>query len=326
MKTRPLGKTGMDVTELALGGLFVSKYAGSREAGIEAIHRALELGINYIDTAPSYLDSEEVIGEALRGVTTPVYISSKLGGKPLPFLAKDKDFLRRSVENSLRLLGRDYLDVLMIHEPDRHEPVFFEWWEDEVNYRGPVLDLLHELVAEGLVKHIGLGGTTTQVMATIIATGQFEVVLTAFQYSLLFREAEWEVLPAAIKQGMGIVCGSPLQQGWLERRFEDQIHTPKLLSLPRRRQFQALYSYLDEINLPITEVAMRFVISNPHISCVLTGARSAEQVEQNFAVIEKGPLSPEILAALKEIADMVPFRPYDEPFGMPFERDWKVGG
>jgi aryl-alcohol dehydrogenase-like predicted oxidoreductase len=322
MKYRTLGKTGLQVSELALGGLFVSNYAVEREQGIATIHRALELGVNYIDTAPGYLDSEAVIGEALRGVTQPVIVSTKLGYEPKPFEPQNKDFLRRSVESSLQRLGREQVDILMIHEPDRYPPQFFDWWTDKENYRGPVLELLQELKAEGVTRFIGVGGTTPYPMARVLATGHYDVLLTAFQYSLLWREAEWEVLPTAIRLGMGIICGSPLQQGWLSARFDEEVnHGAPWLNLPRRRQFQALYSYLDEIGMAITDVALRFVISNPNVATVLMGARSPEQVEQNVAAVEQGPLPAEVLAALQEIADMVPFRPYEEPYGNPFGKE-----
>src|SRR5947208_16283935 len=119
MKTRVLGRTGLGVSELGLGGLFVSRVGGDREEGIRTIRRALEPGINRLDTAPGYHDSEEVLGLALSGVSRPVYLSTKLGGRPRPFDPKDRAALRRSVEESLRLLGRDSLDLLLIHEPDR---------------------------------------------------------------------------------------------------------------------------------------------------------------------------------------------------------------
>lgn len=318
MNYRTLGKTGLQVSELALGGLFVSNYAVERDKGVEVIHRALELGVNYIDTAPGYLDSEAVIGEALRGVNQPAIVSTKFGYEPKPFEPQNKDFLWRSLEASLERLGRDQLDILMIHEPDREPPNFFDWWTDKENYTGPVLEVLQEAKERGLTRFIGVGGTTPYPMARVLATGYYDVLLTAFQYSLLWREAEWEVLPTAVGLGMGIVIGSPLQQGWLSARFDEEVATAPWLNLPRRKQLQALYSYLDEINLPITEVALRFVISNPDISTVLMGAQSVEQVEQNVAAVEKGPLPAEVLAALREIYEMVPFRPYEEPYGMPF--------
>ena len=120
MERRVLGRTGLEVSVLGMGGLFVSEVGGQgREEAYRAVRRALELGVNYVDTAPTYADSEEVLGEALEGVLQPYYISTKLGGRPQPFDPKDGDALRRSVEESLRLLKREHIDILMIHEPDR---------------------------------------------------------------------------------------------------------------------------------------------------------------------------------------------------------------
>lgn len=325
MKKRILGKTGLQVSELALGGLFISSIGGTYEQTRDAILRALELGINYADTAPTYANSEEVLGKAIEDVSVPVILSTKLGGRPKPFLPQDKECLMKSVEESLRLLKRDYLDILMIHEPDR--PGQYDWWTDLENFYGPVEELLDELKKDGVIGFTGLGGTTVYELPHIIRTGRFDVVLTAFNYSLLWREAEHEVLPAAKEQNMGIIIGSPLQQGALARRYDEEVrHGARWLSSPRRKQFLALYNFLDEIDMSLTELALRFVISNPDISCVLTGARSCEEVEQNVASVEKGPLSPEILKRLNEIAAMVPFRPFEEPFGLPFTRAYRGPG
>src|SRR6476659_1488552 len=129
MRYRTLGRTGIQVSELGLGGLFVSRIGGDRSQATAAVRRALDLGVNWVDTAPTYADSEEVLGAALQGVTQPYYLSTKLGGRPLPFDPKDKVALRRSVEESLRLVRRDHIDLLMIHEPDR--PGQYDWWESE---------------------------------------------------------------------------------------------------------------------------------------------------------------------------------------------------
>jgi aryl-alcohol dehydrogenase-like predicted oxidoreductase len=325
MNLRTLGKTGLQVSELALGGLFVSNHGAAFEQGFAAVHRALELGINYIDTAPTYGNSEEVLGRALEGVEKPLIISTKLGGRPQPFLPQDKACLLQSVQESLRLLKRDYIDILMVHEPDR--PGQYDWWADTENFIGPVTEVLDELKQRGLIRFTGLGGTTAYEMARIIRTGQFDVLLTAFNYSLLWREAELEVLPAAIEQNMGIVIGSPLQQGSLARRYDDEVKTGAAwLSSPRRQQFLALYEFLDEIDIPLAELGLRFVLSNPHVSCVLSGARSPEEVEQNVAAAQKGPLTSEILTRLNEIAAMVPFRPFEEPAGLPFGRNYRGPG
>ncbi|MHB9134178.1 MAG: aldo/keto reductase [Armatimonadota bacterium] len=325
MKQRILGKTGLSVSELSFGGLFVANWFNELEQARGAVKRAIELSINYIDTAPGYGNSEEVLGKSLEGIDAPLIISTKLGGRPDPFNPRDKDGLRFSVRESLRLLGRKHIDMLLIHEPDR--PMQYDWWTEFDAAQGPVMEVLDELKGEGIIKFIGLGGTTAYELPRLINTGKFDVVLTAFNYSLLWREAEREVLPAAKAHNMGVIIGSPLQQGALARRYDDQVNAgAPWMSSPRREQYKALYAYLDEINLPIAEAGVRFVLSNPDISCVLMGPRTAEEVELNVAAAEKGPLPADVLARFNEIAAMVPFRPFEEPFGLPFAREYKGPG
>jgi aryl-alcohol dehydrogenase-like predicted oxidoreductase len=325
MKYRTLGKTGLQVSELGMGGLFVSSHGATREEGVRAARRALELGVNYVDTAPGYLDSEEVLGEALEGVPQPYILSTKLGGRPQPFDAQDADALRASVETSLRLLKREQIDILMIHEPDR--PGQYDWFPDWEHFHGPVCELLDELKAEGIIRFTGLGGTTAYTLPHIIATGAYDVVLTAFNYSLLWQEATIAVLPEAVRQGMGIVIGSPLQQGALARPYTEEVeHGARWLSPPRRAQFVRLYAFVQDLGMSLPELALRFVISNPAISTTLMGARSVEEVEQNVRSVEKGPLPEDVLAEIAAIAAMVPFRPFEEPFGLPFNWPYKGPG
>ena len=153
------------------------------------------------------------------------------------------------------------------------------------------------------------------------------MVLTAFNYSLLWQEALIAVLPEATRQQMGIVVGSPLQQGALSRVYREEVeHGARWLSPPRREQYRALYALVDEAGMSLPELALRFVLSNPDISCTLTGARSAAEVEANVAAAERGPLSQDILRSIAEIAAMVPFRPFEEPFVMPFGRAYRGPG
>jgi aryl-alcohol dehydrogenase-like predicted oxidoreductase len=326
MEKRILGRTGLEVSVLGLGGLFLSRHgANDREAARQAVQRALELGVNYVDTAPGYLDSEAVLGYALAGTERPYFLSTKLGGRPTPFDPRDKAGLRQSVQESLRLLGREQIDILFIHEPDR--PGQYDWWSDLDNFHGPVNEVLDELKAEGLIRFTGLGGTTAYEMVPIVATGRYDVLLTAFNYSLLWREATIALLPEAKRQNMGIVIGSPLQQGALARRYDQEIQAgARWLSPPRREQYRRLYAYLDELGMSLPELALRFVISNPDISTTLMGARSVAEVEANVQAVAQGPLPPEILARLQEIADLVPFRPFEEPFGLPFGRPYRGPG
>lgn len=330
MKKIELGKTGLLVSQLGLGGLFVASFATGIESAKAAVRTALDLGINYIDTAPTYGDSEEVLGKVLPEKVSPFILSTKLGGRPTPFNPRDKKALRDSFEESLRLLKRDSVDILMVHEPDR--PGQYDWWTDWQDLNGPVLELLDELKKEGLVKYIGIGGTTTSEMAHLCRSGKFDILLTAFNYSLLWREAALEVIPAAKEQNMGIIVGSALQQGALSRRYDEAISDSSVywLSKSRREQFQKLYAFLDECGIPLPELALRFVISNPDVHTVLMGARSPEEVCQNATAVNKGELPKEILDRLDEIAAMVPFRPFGEPAGLgwqlPNPRNYKGPG
>src|SRR5262245_28817557 len=107
MRPRVLGKSGLEVSELGFGGLFASALGPGFEASKRAVFRAVDLGIDYFDTAPAYADSEEVLGRILREVPVPLVLSTKLGGRPQPFDPRDGAALRRSFEESLRLLGRE---------------------------------------------------------------------------------------------------------------------------------------------------------------------------------------------------------------------------
>lgn len=321
MKTTPLGRTGLDISRIGFGGLFVASFSAQFDEARKAVHHALKRGINYIDTAPTYGNSEEVVGKALADVKQPLILSTKIGGRPQPFEPQNKACLRASVEESLRVLGRDHIDILMVHEPDR--PLQYKWWTDMVKVEGPVLELLDELKKEGKIRFSGLGGTTTTELAHLCRSGRFDVLLTAYNYSTLYREAAEELIPAARAAGMGIIVGSPLQQGALARRYDEQLKSPAAfwISKTRREQFLELYRFTEEIGMSLPELGIRFTLSHPDIHCVLMGAKSAAEVEQNIAAAEAGPLPVNILNRLDTIAARVPYRPFGEPFGL----GWLIG-
>lgn len=316
MKKVIMGRTGLEVGRLGLGGCFITSRAADITVACRAVSRAVDLGVNYMDTAPGYGNSEEVLGKALEGIRQPVIISTKLGGRPKPFMPQDKKCLEDSVKESLRLLRRDVIDILIVHEPDR--PGQYDWWTSWEELNGPVLEVLADLKKRGIIRFTGLGGTTVSELAYLVRKGDFDVVLTAFNYSLLWREAANEVIPEARAKGMGIIAGSPLQQGALARRYDDLVRKMDVpwLSRMRREQFRQLYDLLDECGISLPELALRFVISNADIHCVLMGARSASEVEQNAAAVEKGPLPADIMKRLDAIASMLPCRPFCEPFSL----------
>ena len=316
---RKLGNTGLEVASLSLGGLPLARRI-AKGATPDILRHAAAYGINLVDSAPSYYDSEVTIGEALREVDAEFIIGTKMGNlPPQDYKTQDPAFLRKSLEESFAHFGRDYIDILYIHEADR--PDLHDWWVDKDTYQGPVLDLLREYKEKGRIGFIGLGGTTTTEMARLIRSGKFDIVLTAFEYSLLWQEAKYDVLPAAKSAGMGILAGSPLQQGALTRIFwHDVVEKPmRWLSTPRRLQFKRLYEFIQDSGMPITEMAMRFVLSNPDIHTILTGVKSVAELETNVEAIMKGPLPPDMLKEIDDIYNMVPFRPFGEPFSPHFQ-------
>lgn len=319
-----LGRTGIEVSRLGLGGVFLASDSAPERDAHAAVGAALAAGINYIDTAPMYGDSEAVLGRVLAGRNDALVVSTKLGGRPSPFDPRDKAALRASFDESLRLLGREYIDILFIHEPDR--PGEYDWWTDRTHLQGPVLDVVRSLKDEGRIGYVGLGGTTAYEIVDLIETDVFDVVLTAFNYSLLWREAERYIIPAAASRGIGVVIGSPLQQGALARRFDLDSAKLRWLSPPRREQLRALYRFADRAGISLPELGLRFVISNPAVHCVLTGARSLADVSSSIAAVGLGPLDDASLAELDEIAAMVPFRPFEEPSSLPLGWDYRGPG
>ncbi|MEM5781141.1 MAG: aldo/keto reductase, partial [Lawsonibacter sp.] len=154
METIKLGRTDLEVTRLSLGGLFMSDLVGDFEKSRIATQYALDTGVRLIDTAPSYFNSETVLGNILKsyeGENKPL-ISTKLG-MPEPWSPKSRADIFASVESSMEKLGIDHIDILFIHEPERR--LQMDWWDSETTYDGPVMECLEELKAKGLIRHTG---------------------------------------------------------------------------------------------------------------------------------------------------------------------------
>ena len=325
MQTRRLGKTDLQISLLSIGGLYTSSLAGGESETRRIMERALDLGINAIDTAPAYADSEATVGQALQGNDAPLIITTKLGGRPQPFNPRDINALRESVDESLRLLGRDQIDILMVHEPDR--PQQYPWWTSYDPLNGPALELMEELKAAGKIKYTGLAGTTVTELASLVGSDRFDVVLTAFNYNALFREAKDTVIAAAKKKDMGIVLASTLGQGFLTRRADEEVQAkPIWLSETRREQFLAYYKLLDDAGMTATELCLRFAVGNPDISTIPVGCKTMEHLEAAVAAVEKGPLPADVASRLDEIAGMLPHRPYEEPMILPFGKPYHGPG
>ncbi|MEO9591743.1 aldo/keto reductase [Rhodopirellula bahusiensis] len=260
-------------------------------------------------------------GEAIAGIDAPLIVTTKLGGRPQPFDPQDINGLRHSVDESLRLLGRDHIDILMVHEPDRSHQ--YPWWSSYEPLEGPALDLMDELKAAGKIRYTGLAGTTVTELTSLVKSNRFDVVLTAFNYNVLFREAADSVIPAAVENDMGIVLGSAYGQGFLTRRADTEVLAkPIWLAEARQQQLLAYYELLDQAAMPAFEMCLRFVLSNPAISTIRIGCKTADHLEASVEAAAKGPLPTDILHRLDEIAAMVPCRPWEEPMILPFGKSY----
>ncbi len=319
MKKRILGRTGIEVGELSLGAAFVTRGEDGFEGTLPVVSRALELGINLADTSADYGNSEEALGWALEQIDRPCIVSTKLGPPPgwSDFQPKDKDQLRRVVDLCLKNLRRDMIDILMVHEPDR--PGQFDWYEDDISFHGPVVELLQQLKDEGVIGHTGIGGTGVYELARLCDTGWYDVVLTAFNSSPLWRDALTHVIPAASRHNMGVFLASTTQQGWLVKKYDEVYDGARWLSPQRRAQLQALYDLVDDVGIDLPVLCLRWALGVEGVSTVLTGPRNVAQLEQNFSAVEQGPLPDDIAHRLDDIYQMLPHRPFEEPAGCHLE-------
>lgn len=321
MQLRRFGKTELKVSHLSIGGLYTSSLAGGTFETHRILKRAIELGINYIDTAPAYADSEATVGAALKGIDAPIIMATKLGGRPQPFRPQDSTGLIQSVDESLRLLGRDHIDVLFIHEPDR--PQQYAWWSNYDPLEGPVLEVMDKLKRSGKIRFTGLAGTTVTELSRLVVQGPFDAVLTAFNYNALLREAESTVMKSARARDLAIVVASIYGQGFLTKRVDRELEQrPIWLNETRAQQMKAYYKLLDDAGMQAQELCLRFALGHPDIATIPIGCKTVAHLEESVRVAEKGPLPHDVAVRLDEIAAMLPHRPYEEPMILPFGKSY----
>ena len=299
MRYRELGNTGLRVSEVALGtvelGLnygFTGSAHYQRPApaeSIKLIRRAVELGINLIDTARAYGDSESLIGQALQGLSPRPYIASKVY---LPDELKTGDLrsLRRtivtSIETSLKELRIDTLDLIQIHNT-----------KAETMHCEEVFAVLDELKDRGLVRLLGASSATRgeSVPLEIIKSGLVSVLQAPF--NLLDQVLARSVFPQAALGGTGVLVRSAFLRGVLTNQVNS---IPERLT-PLREGALAVLRVLGTEVESLSEAALRFCLSFPAVSSVITGIRSISELETNLAAAARGPFSNEVLANLAHI-------------------------
>jgi aryl-alcohol dehydrogenase-like predicted oxidoreductase len=304
MQYRTLGQTGIQVSPYALGALmFATSMGNALEDSARIIHKALDAGINVIDTADAYGDSEDVVGKALKGRRDDVVLATKFGrptGQDPNHQGASRRWIVTAVESSLRRLRTDYIDIYQLHRPDPCTDI------------EETLSALTDLIRGGKVRAIGASQTPAsgiveaQWVAERRGLARFHTEQPA--YSILNRGIEREVLPAIQRFGMGTLVWGPLGQGLLTGRVRKNEHNDlrraglvRHLSDERRLDVvEKLIPLAAEAGLPMTHLAMAFTIAHPGVTSALLGARTMDHLDDLLAGLDV-TLTDDILDRIDEI-------------------------
>jgi len=270
MQYRPLGSTGFEVSALGFGAMRLPR---DEEEAIRVIRRALDLGVNYVDTARGYGDSEIIVGKAIKPYPREqLFISTKH-----PVHNADGADYRRLIEEGLGRLDLDYVDVFHMHA------INLRTYEDFVVAPGGPLEAMRKAKEEGLVRHLAFSfHDTPEALRRIVEDGHFEVMTV--QYNLLDRANEVGIA-LAHERGMGVVIMGPVGGGRLGGASE------------------AIRRLIPGGVRSTPEAALRFVLANPGVSCAISGMSTIAMVEENAATASRTePLSP---SERQQVADML---------------------
>jgi aryl-alcohol dehydrogenase-like predicted oxidoreductase len=278
VERRRLGSSDIEITPVGIGTAPIGSSPGSwwvnwgeQDEGesVRAIHTALDLGVNWIDTAPFYGwgRAEEIVGRAIRG-RDDVLVFTKCGTMRRrdgsDYMDLQPDSVRADLEGSLRRLGVDHVDLLQIHDRDPAVPIEETW--------GAVL----ELVDAGLVRYGGISNHPPDAVRRALAVGA--VAALQYQYSALARGAEDAILPLALERGLGLLAWAPLASGFLTDGFsvndldpEDFRRTHRFAELDLEPVREALRG----LGRTTAQGALAFVLSHPAVTGAIVGIRSA---------------------------------------------------
>jgi aryl-alcohol dehydrogenase-like predicted oxidoreductase len=321
MDYRSLGRTGMQVSPLCLGAMMFGAWGEpDHDTSIKIIHRGLDAGINFIDTADVYSqgESEVIVGKALaNGRRDEVILATKVhfpmdvamgqsGGDPNK-RGNSRRWIVQEVENSLRRLDTDWIDLYQVHRPDPDTAV------------EETLSALTDLQRQGKIRAFGSSTfpaheiVEAQWAARDRALGQF--VTEQPPYSILMRGIEADVLPVAQGYGMGVLSWSPLAGGWLTGRYRKGRPAPtstRAERLPARYDLsdpdnqrkleaaEALAVLAENAGLSLIHLALAFVLTHPAVTAPIIGPRTMEQLESQLGAVDV-TLSTDVLDAIDEI-------------------------
>ncbi len=313
MDYRTLGGTGVEVSPLCLGAMMFGSWGNTdHDESTRIIHRALDAGINFVDTADVYSrgESEEIVGKALRGRRDSVVLATKAHGAMHDTDPNQRGNSRRwivqEVENSLRRLQTDWIDLYQIHR-----------WDPGTDHE-ETLGALTDLQRAGKIRYFGSSTyppsviVEAQWVAERHGLGRF--VSEQPPYSLLIRAIETDVLPTCERRRMGVITWSPLAAGWLSGRWRkdsqpESMRADRLpgrydLSLPENQRkldaAEALAQLADETGMSLIHLAIAFVLRHPAVTSAIIGPRTMDHLESQLGAAEV-QLSDDVLDRIDEI-------------------------
>ncbi len=295
---RPLGKTGVQVSEIAMGCNRLGEPAMPDSHWINLVQHAADLGVTLFDSSESYGwgRSEEILGQAI-GNRDDVLVATKVS-RVRETNTKDFSAARiiQQAEGSLRRLRRDQIDVYQLHSPSLDDLKQFDWPEAMIRLRD-----------QGKIRFIGVSINDAASGQWLVEQGLVQVFQVA--YNMLEPQVGNVVFPLAEQHGIGILVRVPMAQGILTGKFRPgepvaEGHRAHLAGAKMERLIAAAENYRSlaaEAGEPLGRFALRYAISSPAVSAVIPGARNVEQVEQNVAASNGVGLTPEQLAAVAAI-------------------------
>ncbi|MFQ5808709.1 MAG: aldo/keto reductase [Armatimonadota bacterium] len=282
METTELGSSGIEVTRICLGcwQMGISEWSDVEDdASIETIHRALDLGINFLDTAEVYGGghSEEVVGKALRGRRDEVVIATKVGHRNLK-----RDAVREALEASLSRLQTDYVDLYQIHWP---------WREVEPE---ETLEAMTALKQEGKIRAIGVSNYGADLMERAVKVTDVDSLQPPF--SIVWREIDDETLPFCIEHNVAVLAYSPMAQGLILGKFRSKDDLPDDCRGNNVLTHDGIWEKVLVVSDMVAEigekydkspaqVALNWVLTTPGITCAIAGSRRPEHIADSVGAV-----------------------------------------
>jgi aryl-alcohol dehydrogenase-like predicted oxidoreductase len=315
MKYRKLGRTNIEVSEIGYGAWGIGGMqwlGGTDDESLASLRRAIELGLNFIDTALAYGagHSEELVGKVVRDSGRRIYVATKVPPKNQlwpahPGIGIEQvfpfDYIMRSTERSLKNLGVETIDLQQLHV-----------WNPEWIARDEWRRAFEGLKRSGKVQAVGISINDHQPDSAleIIETGLIDTVQVI--YNIFDQTPECNLFPAAMKHNIGVIARVPFDEGSLTGKIDENTKFPPgdfregYFKGDRKKQVhQHIESLLCDLGIDaaaLPEIALRFCLSHPAVSAVIPGMRSLRNAEANCKVPEKGPLPPEMLVVIRKHA------------------------